>query len=152
MVNKLVRIGKLEMIMIDKDQLNAMVDYIKNRGDILAFFIYGSHDTEYQTIFSDVDLAVLPKPGVTFDYKNESTAAAVLSSIGKSDDINLINLNKVPVTLQMEVLETGKLLYCADKLLLSDFIESVMIRYCDFEPDLRSFYQDYDYGLKRYYR
>ena len=147
----MVRIGELKVITINKDQLNAMVDYIKNRGDILAFFIYGSYGTKYQTIFSDVDLAVLPRPGATFDFRSELSAAAELSLIGKSDDINLINLNKVPVTLQMEVLETGKLLYCADKLLLSDFIESVMLRYCDFEPDLRSFYQDYDYGLKRDY-
>jgi len=151
-VNKLVRVGNLKMIRIDQDQLNAMVDYLKNRGDILAFYIYGSYGSKYQTIFSDVDLAVLPTPGVTFNFKSELSAAAELSLIGKTDDINLINLNKVPVTLQMEVLETGKLLYCADELLLSDFIESVMLRYCDFEPDLRSFYQDYDYGLKRDYR
>ncbi len=147
----MVRIGELKVITINNDQLNAMVDYIKNRGDILAFFIYGSYGTKYQTIFSDVDLAVLPKPGVTFDFRNELSAVAELSLIGKTDDINLINLNKVPVTLQMEVLETAKLLYCADNLMLSDFIESVMLRYCDFEPDLRSFYQDYDYGLKRDY-
>ena len=147
----MVRIGELKVITINKDQLNAMVDYIKNRGDILAFFIYGSYGTKYQTFFSDVDLAVLPKTGVTFDFRSELSAAAELSLIGKSDDINLINLYKVPVTLQMEVLETGKLLYCADKLLLSDFLESVMLRYCDFEPDLRSFNQDYDYGLKRDY-
>lgn len=150
-MGKLVRIGEPKMITIDEEQINAMVDYIKNRGDILALYVYGSHGTEYQTIFSDIDLAVLPKPGVIFDLKNELSAAAELSSIGKSDDLNLINLNTVPVTLQMEVLETGKLLYCADKLLLSDFIESVMLQYCDFEPDLRTFYQDYDYGLKKDY-
>ena len=147
----MVRIGEPKMITISGEQLNSMVVYIKNRGDILAFYIYGSHGTKYQNIFSDVDFALLPKPGVIFDFKNELSAVAELSLIGKSDDINLINLNKVPVTLQMEVLETGNLLYCADKILLSDFIESVMSKYCDFEPDLRNFYQDYDYGLKKDY-
>ncbi len=148
----MVRLGKPGFINLAEEQIESMVCYVKERGDILAFYMYGSYGTEYQTIFSDVDLAVVPLPGNDLDLDKLLTITAELSSIGKSDDINLIDLQKVPVTLQMKVLDGGKLLYCADDVLLSDFIESVILHYSDFEPDLRSFYRDYDYGLKKEYQ
>jgi predicted nucleotidyltransferase len=113
----------------------------------LAFYLYGSYGTEHQTPLSDVDFAVLPI-SKDFCLYREMETLSELQFIAGNDDINLINLLKVPITLQIRVLETGKLLYCKDDNLLSDFKELVIRYYCDFKPDLRAFYRDYDAGLR----
>lgn len=71
-----------------------------------------------------------------------------LAKIGRNDDINVINLWVAPVTLQMSVLGTGNALYVRNKVSLADFTEHVIRSYCDFEPDLRALYHDFDAGLR----
>jgi len=143
-----LRSGAPKMINLSSEQFVAMSEYGQGRGDILALFIYGSYGTKYQTPMSDLDLAVLPLPDVKLDLAEELDITVRLMEICKTDHVNMINLYKVPVTLQMKVLEHGRLLYCADELQLADFVELVIKRYCDFAPDLKAIYEDYDSGLK----
>lgn len=141
-------IYKPEKIILSDKQFREMVKFVKQQNYILAFYLYGSYGTEMQTPLSDVDLAILPMPGIRLDLKKELELSCRFEEIGCNDDINLINLAKVPVTLQMNVVEGGKLLYCRDRILLADFLEQVIRRYCDFETDLRSLYLDFDIGLR----
>lgn len=138
---------KLDMIKLTAKQIADMIAYMKRQDDISALFLYGSYGTEYQTLFSDVDFAILPSPS-KLDFGRELYLLAELQHIGQNDDINLVNLLQMPVTLQMRILETGQLLYCRNEILLADFTEQVIRRHSDFEPDLRVFYQDYDAGLR----
>ncbi|QGP91468.1 Polymerase beta, Nucleotidyltransferase [Neomoorella glycerini] len=139
---------KLEKITLSPKQLKSMADFAGRQGEVLALYLYGSYGTEWQTALSDVDLAVLPMPETSWDYKRELELLAEFCHIGRSDDINLVNLHRVPVTLQMRVLETGRLLYVKDEILLADFKERVIRRYCDFEPDLKILYRDFDASLR----
>lgn len=139
---------KPEKIILSPQQFNKLTDFIRSQGDILAFYLYGSYGTEFQTALSDVDFAVLPMPAVPWDYKRELDFQAELSGISQCDDINLINLRRVPVTLQMRVMETGRLLYVRNEILLANFKESVIRRYCDFEPDLKNIYRDLEASLR----
>ena len=141
-------IYKPEKIILSDKQFREMVKFVKQQNYILAFYLYGSYGTEMQTPLSDVDLAILPMPGIRLDLKKELELSCRFGEIGRNEDINLINLAKVPVTLQMNVVEGGKLLYCRDRILLADFLEQVIRRYCDFETDLRSLYLDFDIGLR----
>ncbi|MDN5348332.1 MAG: uncharacterized protein PWP65_1896 [Clostridia bacterium] len=143
---------KLDMITLSDEQLQAMVKYIIKQRDILGFYLYGSYGTELQTPLSDLDLAVLPMPGSRLDLQRELEIWSELAHIGKNDDINLINLGEVPVTLQMRVLQTGRLLFSRDDALLADFKERVIRRYCDFAPDLKAFYRDFDAGLREEFK
>ncbi|WP_258358695.1 type VII toxin-antitoxin system MntA family adenylyltransferase antitoxin [Moorella sulfitireducens] len=139
---------KLEKITLSPKQLKNMADFAGRQEDILALFLYGSYGTEWQTALSDVDLGVLPMPETSWDYRRELELLAEFCQIGRSDDINLVNLRRVPVTLQMRVLETGRLLYVKEEILLADFKERVIRHYCDFEPDLKNLYRDFDAGLR----
>lgn len=141
-------IYKPEKIILSDKQFREMVKFVKQQDYILAFYLYGSYGTEMQTPLSDVDLAILPMPGIRLGFKKELELSCRFEEIGCNDDINLINLAKVPVTLQMNVVEGGKLLYCRDRILLANFLEQVIRRYCDFETDLRSLYRDFDIGLR----
>jgi len=139
------------MIEIPTEKIDIAVSYIDKRGDIAALYLYGSYRTEYQTVFSDVDFAVLPFSEKSLDYIKEYEILSEMQLICEYEDINLVNLLKVSLTLQMRILESGRLLYCRDKIHLADFKEYVIKRYCDFEPDLRAIYRDYDAGLREEY-
>ena len=140
-----------KMISLSDQQLASMIDYIRDSKDILAFYIYGSYGTKYQTPLSDLDLAILPMPEAKLDLERELSIEVKLTEIGNSDHVNMINLANVPLTLQMKVLEQGCLLYCADEILLADFTEKVIKLFCDFAPDLEAIYKDYDAGLREVY-
>ncbi len=139
------------MIEIPTENIYAVISYIEKQEDIAAFYLCGSYQTEYQTVFSDVDFAVLPFSKGSMDYVKEFEILSELQLICENEDINLVNLLKVPLTLQMRILESGRLLYCRDEIRLADFKEYVIKRYCDFEPDLRAIYRDYDAGLREEY-
>lgn len=136
-----------EMIKLDPEQLNEFITAAADYKDIVALFLFGSYGTQRQTPLSDVDLAFLPEDE-DFGFDRELSFMGRLGEIGKSDDINLVNLRKASIELQMKIISSGKLLYCRDKNKLADFKELVVKVYCDFEPDLRNFYKDYDEGLR----
>lgn len=139
---------KPEKIKLLEEQFRKMVEFVKQQDYILAFYLYGSYGTKMQTPLSDVDLAILPMPEIRLDLQKELELSCQFEEIGDNEDINLINLARVPVTLQMNVVEGGKLLYCRDRILLTNFLEQVIRRYCDFETDLKSLYRDFDIGLR----
>ena len=146
---------KYNMIELSEVQINKMLSYIEAQIEVKAFYLFGSYATEYQTCLSDVDFAVLlqmPSPlKVEDSLEKELEILSKLQQIGDHEDINVVNLLKAPVTLQMKVLEEGNLLFCRDQIYLANFKESVIRRYCDFEPDLRAIYKDYDAGLREEY-
>ena len=145
----MVRISRrLNFIKVSDEQLRIMAACMEGQCDILAFYLFGSYGTKQQTLLSDIDFAVLPMPGETLDVWRELDLLGELQQISEEDDTNLVNLSRAPVTLQMKVLAGGRLLYCRDPVLLADFKEHVIRRYCDFAPHLQEFYRDYDAGLK----
>ena len=146
----MARISKYpDIIQLTTNQIDNIINEVKEYQDIIALYLYGSYGTELQSPLSDVDLAILPASEIKFS--DELALTAKIQEIGKSDDINTVNLLKVPITLQMEVISTGELLYCRDQIKLADFKEYVIRRYCDFEPDLKQFNIDYDIGLRKEY-
>ncbi len=138
----------LSPISLSEDQFREIVRYCDGEEDILALYLYGSYGTPYQTPLSDVDLAVLPMPGSPWSMRRELEVHAEIASIGRSDDINVVNLRTVPVTLQIRVLDTGKTLYVRDPGLLADFVAAVIVRHADFTPDLAAFYRDWDSAIR----
>ncbi|MEW6663014.1 MAG: type VII toxin-antitoxin system MntA family adenylyltransferase antitoxin [Bacillota bacterium] len=139
---------KPSLIRLTDDQLGQMADYCRQRGDILALYLYGSYGTPYQSPLSDIDLAVLPMPMAEWDLHALLEVMAELVGIGRSDDVNVINLNKVPVRLQFQVLKTGHPLFVRDHILLADFMEIVIKRHADFAPDLQAIYHDFDLAVR----
>jgi len=137
------------LIHLTEVQLHQMTDYCRQHDDVLALYLYGSYGTPYQTPLSDVDLAILPMPGVQWGIHHFLDVISELTRCGENDDINVINLHEVPVNLQFRVLETGIPLFCRDEIVLADFAEWVVKRHADFAPDLRVIYQDFDAAVRR---
>lgn len=138
-----------KMINIDA-YLKDIRNYLNNRPDVGAAYLFGSYGTQYQTPLSDVDFAVLFVPGTALDLKTELDISGDLTCIAREDDINLVILNKAPITLQFEILSTGRLL-CKKELYLENFLEYVCKRYADFKVDLDRFNREYDAVLRKVY-
>lgn len=131
-------------------QVEEIEQYFLNRQDVAAALLFGSYGTQYQTPLSDVDIAVLFMPGQQIIMNRELAMLADLSAITGEEDINLVVLNKAPLTLQFEVLLTGNVLAKKD-FYLEDFHEYVCKRYADYKIDLDQFKKDYDSALREVY-
>lgn len=121
-----------------KGEIESLVLYAKKRENIEAIYLFGSSGTEYETAFSDIDIAILYGTYITLE--EELSVECDICKIFSRDNIDVVSLNKVPVNLQFEIISTGDLIYCKDNLKLVDFIESVI-----------NFYQDYSYTLESIY-
>ncbi len=127
----------------------AIQKYLSGCEDLAASYLFGSYGTEYQLPLSDVDIGILFFPdGYSPDRLLEISAE--LSLIALEEDINVVALNTVPITLQYEVVATGKLLHKTENY-LEDFIEFVLKRYADYKIDLDIFNEDYDNALREAY-
>ncbi len=105
----MVRLNKApEMINIDL-HLEDICIYFANRKNVAAAFLLGSYGTQYQTILSDVDTAVLFVPNATVNFEIELSILADLTNITGEEDINLVVLNKATLPLQFEVLTSVNL-------------------------------------------
>lgn len=128
-----------------------MARYCEGEADILALYLFGSLGTAHQTPLSDVDMAILPAEGHKWDLHRELAVSAELARIAETDDINVVNLRSVPVTLQMRILETGRALFSRDAAALADFVAGVILRHADVAPDLAATYRDWDSAIREEY-
>ena len=136
-----------EMINI-AEHIPALRSFLENDPRVLAAYLYGSYGTEYQTPLSDVDLAVLLKRDVALPLQEELLLASELAGIAQEDDLNLLILNKAPITIQFRVISTGRPIFVRDKIAVADFVEWVLKIYGDYSIDLREFARDQEAYLK----
>ena len=82
---------------------NYVFDYLTSRDDIVFAYLFGSYAKRKQTHLSDIDIAVYMKyDNQAFDQKLE-----ILSDLSKkleADDIDLVILNKAPISLLTKIL------------------------------------------------
>ena len=146
----MVRLSRNKNMIDIEPHMDTLKRYLLDREDVAAALLFGSYGTQFQTPLSDVDLAVLFKAGQKITLERELSILADLSDITGEEDINLLVLNKAPLTLQFEVLLTGRVLIKKD-FFLEDFHEYVCKRYIDYKIDLDQFNKDYDAALREVY-
>ncbi|WP_376790958.1 nucleotidyltransferase domain-containing protein [Thermoflexus sp.] len=97
---------------------------------------------------SDVDLDVLFDRDPSLEEELDVGAAAE-EALGM-ERVDIINPNRAHLLLRYRAIG-GLLIYERDPIRASDFIEETIIRYMDYEPDLRAVYRDYDRALEEAY-
>jgi len=146
----MVRLSRTQKKIAVDDHLEELRAYLVAQSVVAAAFIFGSYGTEYQNPLSDLDIAILLKPESDMGFDTSGPIASSLAGIVGEDDVNVIVLNTAPITLQHEVLSTGRLL-CKKEMYLEDFHEQVCKQYADFKIDLDTFNADYDEALRELY-
>lgn len=130
-----------------EDRWDALREVLEETPDLVAAYLFGSYGTEYQTPLSDVDLGFVFRLGHEPEFDDEMTFRADVLDALQEEDVSIVILNKVPCTLQMKVLETGRQIYCADEIALADFVEHVLNIHGDYIIDHRRFLAEYDAAL-----
>lgn len=105
-------------------------------------YLFGSYAHQAEGVLSDLDLAVL------FELKGEELYLAyreLMLAVQKQLDterIDLLLLNGASLTLQFEIIRSGRLLYARHEKLLNSFEMAVISRYQD-TAYLRAVQNDY---------
>lgn len=113
-----------------------LVELLKNDPDVVALFAFGSLAKNTLKPLSDLDFGIL----LNFRLRKKQRFEKHLDLIGlftdlfHTDEIDLVILNDVPSRMAIQVLKTGKLLFCNDELALADLRERVIKSYLDFKP------------------
>jgi len=134
------------------DRLVRLPAVFSRHPSVVAAYLHGSYGTAAQTPLSDVDVAVVHRPGSQPDHEAHLRLVGEVIDALAEDDVSVTNLNRAPVVLQFKVLEGGRLLYCSDPVSLADFQEQVFKRHGDFVIDYREFLKEYDQAAAEAYR
>jgi predicted nucleotidyltransferase len=129
-------------------RLKDLVPHLREFPNVLAVFLFGSQADGYATPESDIDLGVLfaREP----DLEEELDLEVTLCDLLGTERVDVVNLNRADLLLRHRAI-SGRLIYERDAERVSDFIEETILRYIDYEPDLRAFYRDYDQALEEAY-
>ncbi len=139
---------------ISVDCLKKIVKQTKEQKDISALFLYDSFNCKRQFLCNSLDFAGLPCKEQEISIEREVFINEILKKILSEPyyyevyKVSFANLLKIPLTMQMNILREGELLFYKDKIELADYKEQLIRRYCDFEPDLEVFNRDYHIGLR----
>lgn len=100
--------------------------------EIIFAYVFGSYGLEKTGPLSDVDIALYLESAERI-WKKKMTLIGDITSILKTDEVDLVILNEAPLSLCYQVLRTGKLLFSKDEALRIGFVSNVYDMYCDTE-------------------
>lgn len=125
-----------------------IIAYLSNIPELIAAYLFGSYAREQQDQVSDVDVALLFHHGLSGKQvdKLELSIWQKLTAILRTDEIDLLVLNHTPLSLQFEIIRTGKAICNNDNNQRIDFEIKTGAKYWDF----KKLKDEYDsYSLKR---
>lgn len=135
------------------EKYQVIISQLKKTKNILAVYLFGSCVYGKKGKLSDFDIGVLfedpreiladPKKSLAIYERLFDIFAPLVKEKKKSaDKLDLVFLQKTPLSLQKEVLLKGKLLYSKDQEKLLNYKETVLLKYADLKPILNQFYQE----------
>jgi len=83
------------------------IDYLGSSSEIEFAYLFGGFGREKPSPLSDVDIAIYLRSGEDLQAKRLEVLGMLIDLL-QTDEIDLIILNKAPLTLRMKVLETKK--------------------------------------------
>lgn len=115
------------------------LQYIHNEGNIKIAYLFGSYADGTYNENSDIDIAVIYK-GDMDEYDHAGKSLDV-SKIFNYMHVDYIDLEKVNVFLQFEILKKGKLMYCEDEDYLIDFTRKVQEQYIEMDYERQKYFK-----------
>lgn len=115
-----------------------LIERLRIDGDIVNLYLFGSYAEGKQTSVSDIDLAVLldrdfPQSGY---FAKKLELLSLITSLLKTDEVDLVILNQAPPVLSYRILSKGRLLFEKEtgKGQRVSFQVRTYDRYFDFKP------------------
>jgi len=103
---------------------------------ISAVILFGSLATNKETPLSDVDLAVLYHKNLSLDELDRlhRQVMGIITDLLQSDDVDVINLNTAPLSMQYGAIKQSKILVLNNREEYVDYWEQTVKYYLDFKP------------------
>jgi len=124
--------------MLTQDQLDQLKKYFATQ-PVEVVYLFGSQATGKTNKLSDIDIGVLFKENLSdstcFDLRVKMTAD--LSGISKTDQVDVVNLEKAPIALRYSAISPKKEILTVNN-----------NRRAVFEAETNSRYFDYSYYIK----
>ena len=131
------------------ERLPDLIQAVKQHSEVMALYSFGSAVKYELKPLSDLDFAILLASQLTkqqrFDKHLE--LIGIFNNVFRTDEIDLIILNDVPLRLCYTVLKTGKLLYFRKRDDLVDLRDQVLKYYLDFKYFRDSFDKTFLKGI-----
>jgi uncharacterized protein len=106
-------------------------EYLRADKDILFAYLFGSLARKKAGPLSDVDIAVYCGEGSSFPEKKLEILGN-LANVLKTDEIDLVMLNRAPLALRMKILENKKVIVDKAPLIRHRYESMTMRQYFDF--------------------
>jgi predicted nucleotidyltransferase len=111
--------------------LSEALAYLKSRSDIDFAYLFGSFGKGKPLPLSDVDIAIYLKEPVDVQEKRMEILG-VLMDLLKTDEIDLVILNRAPLTLRKKVLDSKEVIVDNHPFLRHQYESLTMREYFDF--------------------
>ena len=121
----------------------------RNDTNILLAYVFGSYVEGYENEDSDIDFAILFKNDIGL-WDEMALQVQISEAIG-FEKVDVVNLNKINLKIQFEVISKGLTIYESDKDTADDYIERVLHLYHQRQIRDRIFYEEYDASMKEDY-
>jgi predicted nucleotidyltransferase len=113
------------------DLLPTAFEYLRSEEDILFAYLFGSLVGRKVSPLSDVDIAVYLAEKVSL-AENKLGILGNLANILQTDEIDLVVLNRAPLTLKMKILQNKKVIVDKVPFLRHRYESLTMRQYFDF--------------------
>jgi len=114
-----------------EDLLPKSINYLEERQDIEFAYLFGSIGKGKRLPLSDVDIAIYLKD-LSQMHEKMMEILGTLMNLLETDEIDLVILNDVPLTLRMKILESKTVIVDHSPFLRHRFESLVMREYFDF--------------------
>jgi len=121
-----------------EDKVKKLATLFENEKNILVAYLFGSYARGYETVQSDVDIAVLlsevPEKLLEYYLHLERKLAEALEK-----DVDLVFLNDAPPLLKYQVIKYGRLLFSRNERIRVMFEAKSLCEYLDFSRALKRY-------------
>ena len=95
-----------------KEKIPVISDYLSGISELSAAYLFGSYARGEQDHASDIDIALLFHENFSSEKMDEMELAIwkKLTEIMKTDEIDLLVMNRIPLSIQFEIIKSGKII------------------------------------------
>ena len=113
------------------------LEYIQNEGNIKIAYLFGSYADDTYNENSDIDIAIMYKENM--DEYEHSGKSIDVSRIFEDIEVDYIDITKVNVFLQFEILKKGKIIYCENEDDHNRFVKQIQELYIEMDYERKKY-------------
>ncbi|MEK7066617.1 MAG: nucleotidyltransferase domain-containing protein [Patescibacteria group bacterium] len=117
-----------------RTEIERILRYFVERPEVIALYLFGSFDTQFERADSDIDLAVLVSDKqreeleiLKSEYYNASPRFSVRT-------VDIVILDTAPTYLKHRILKTGRILLDRSPSIRKEFTAKAVQEYFDYKP------------------